>query len=360
MATVLQTQGHSSTHSTQLHRKCANTAITSPAPALCGNAGYVQQSKNTTQSRPRGATFSAGSVLPSPPKSTKSSPRTESLPNAPSPAPSSSGSSTSGKSVRWGENDNSDQRCILPGHYSTQSPKSPPKPLLKQRELKATNMPSLFAENTHILAASAAMDSVLYELVICVKEFKCPSELDFSVNTGSPLILANVEKNKAFINQLRKLDGLRTRLAGIPTHGDALLMDKHKAAGAAIGRTLQRMKERQLKLYENFKAVESALDAIATDLKAAVDNYNLPSEPDFAANSEDYQAPLSTEKNKPFIDGLGRLSWFREELDNIPEHGDEQLQAKRRGVGMAIERCLQKMQEHNRLQHTRAHRPRRM
>ncbi|KAH7344132.1 hypothetical protein B0J17DRAFT_203012 [Rhizoctonia solani] len=356
MATVLQTQGHSSTHPTQIHRKRANTVTAGPAPALYDGMGYLQQSKNTTQSRPREATVSAGSALLSPPESTKSSPRTESLPNAPSPAPSSSGSSTSGKSVRWGENDNSDQRCILPGHYSTQSPKSPHKPVLKQRELKAANMPSLFAENTPTIAASAAMDSVLCELVTCVKEFKCPPELDFSVNTGSPLILANVEKNKAFINQLRKLDGLRTRLAGIPTHGDALLMDKHKAAGAAIGRTLQRMKERQLKLHENFtKGVESALDAIATDLKAAVDNYNLPSELDFATNPEYQQVFLNTEWNMPFIDQPHRLDWFREALVTILAHDNEQLRNKCRVVGTGVKRASRKMEEHQLKLYRRLH-----
>ncbi|KAH7344133.1 hypothetical protein B0J17DRAFT_625698 [Rhizoctonia solani] len=194
------------------------------------------------------------SRLPSPSPSdiasARSSPRTE-LRSPPSPTSSSSGSSTSGKSVRWGEIDQ--QGHIGPGQYSARSPKSPSKTVLKHRELKAANMPSLFAENTPILAASAAMDSVLCELVTCVKEFKCPPELDFSVNTGSPLILANVEKNKAFINQLRKLDGLRTRLAGIPTHGDALLMDKHKATGAAIGRAFQKMKNDQLSLHDTFE-----------------------------------------------------------------------------------------------------------
>ncbi|CAE6390473.1 unnamed protein product [Rhizoctonia solani] len=65
-----------------------------------------------------------------------------------------------------------------------------------------------------------------------------------------PFVLKDNEKNKPFINQLRGIDELRARLADIQTHGNAQLIDKHRATGAAIERALQRMKEHQLKLRE--------------------------------------------------------------------------------------------------------------
>ncbi|CAE6429265.1 unnamed protein product [Rhizoctonia solani] len=224
------------------------------SPGSSPGAYTFQTSKRASRLQNTTPRVFSRSRLPSPSPSdigsAKSSPRTE-IRSPPSPTSSSSESSTSGKSVRWGGID--EQGHIGPGQYSARSPKSPSKTVLKHRELKAANMPSLFAENTPIVAASVAMDSVLCELVTCSREFKCPSELDFSVNTGSPLILANVEKNQAFISQLRKLDELRTRLAEIPTHGNAQLMNKHKAAGEAIRRAFQKMKKDQLSLYDTFE-----------------------------------------------------------------------------------------------------------
>lgn len=65
------------------------------------------------------------------------------------------------------------------------------------------------------------------------------------------MILTNTKKNKAFIHQVQALDELRIKLAEIPTHGDAQLMDKHRVTNAAIARALQKMMEHQLKLYES-------------------------------------------------------------------------------------------------------------
>ncbi|KDN34555.1 hypothetical protein RSAG8_12358, partial [Rhizoctonia solani AG-8 WAC10335] len=75
-------------------------------------------------------------------------------------------------------------------------------------------------------------------------------KLDFSASIEDALVLKNNESNRPFINQLRRLDGLRTRLAEIQTHDDAQLEDKHRVTGVAIERALQRMKEHQLKLRE--------------------------------------------------------------------------------------------------------------
>ncbi|CAE6390363.1 unnamed protein product [Rhizoctonia solani] len=312
----------------------------------------VQTSKAPQSQKTLPKTFSR-SYLPSPPPSdigsTKSSPITE-LP-----------SSTWRKSVRF----NDSEVRIGPGQYSPYSPRSPSKAVLKIRELKAADMPSLFAVNTPIVAASSAMDTVLISLTACLRNFKWPSELDFSVNTGSPLILANTEKNKAFIHQFHNLDRLWDELNKIPTHGDKKLEGKHKATGTTIGKALQRMKEHQLRLYKKFTdAVESALDNITTDFDAWVKYFEYLCELDSHKNSEDNIYSLINERSKSFIDLLRKLHWFQEALNNIPAHGDERLQNQRRAIAMEIERALQRMQEHraefHSRRHIKAHRPRRI
>ncbi|CAE6445668.1 unnamed protein product [Rhizoctonia solani] len=101
---------------------------------------------------------------------------------------------------------------------------------------------------------SEDIDNILRELVACVQRFRCPSELDFPPNTQNALVILNSEKNKPFINQLRRLNGLRTKLAQIQPLEDKQLETKQRATGQAIGRALLRMKEHQEKLYKLSKA----------------------------------------------------------------------------------------------------------
>ncbi|CAE6460919.1 unnamed protein product [Rhizoctonia solani] len=91
-----------------------------------------------------------------------------------------------------------------PGQYSPYTPDSSP-------EAGPVSLPSLFDESAAITAANAAADGILCDVVSCVKAFKAPSELDFSATTKDhPLFLADSEKNRPFINQLCKLAGLRS------------------------------------------------------------------------------------------------------------------------------------------------------
>ncbi|CAE6489405.1 unnamed protein product [Rhizoctonia solani] len=122
----------------------------------------------------------------------------------------------------------------------------PPKSALKHRALPGT----VTDEEASIREAHIALDSILFELVACVKEFRSPSQLDFSASIEDALILRNNEANKPFIDQLRRFDGFRARLGEIKTHDDMQLEDKHRAIGMAIGRAIQRMKEHQLKLRD--------------------------------------------------------------------------------------------------------------
>ncbi|CAE6444924.1 unnamed protein product [Rhizoctonia solani] len=237
----------------------------------------------------------------------KQEPHTE-LVHSPLSASSSSGSS-SGKSIRRGENDSDKKGRVFPGHCSAPSKAS-------------------------IVAADLAMKDILKQLVTRVRNFKCPSELEFSLDGGSPMMLPNVEKNESFIDQLRKLQSLTNKLDEIPTHGDAQLKDLHDKVGKSIEAALLRMKEVQLKLYVTF--LNSAYNDLADKIRNCHKNFVCPRELDFPENSKGGLVLSNTKRNKPFIDHLLTLGSFREQLGNIPEYDNEQLNDKREAIGQAI------------------------
>ncbi|CUA70391.1 hypothetical protein RSOLAG22IIIB_00752 [Rhizoctonia solani] len=321
------------------HKRKANTATGSSVSSspYHDSRHPAQQAYHFTRSSHRGSPVPDHSSATD---STQSSPRT----GAYSPAPSSSGSSSSAKSVRWGESDSDEEARISPGCYSVGSPKPHPKPVLKYRTLHVANAPSLFDENTPKIAASAAIDTILYNLAICVKNFKPPSELDFSPNAASIMVLAKVEKNKSFIDQLCRFERLAKSLAEIPTHGDAQLTGKYDAASAAISRALSRMKEYQTKL--GIKFICTALDELAIEIHICVEGFVYPRQLDFAEDCEDGMLLVRSERNKPFVYQLQRFSLFLGRLKNIPEYDNEKLEHKRRDVGDQIERNIERMKSH--------------
>ncbi|KAH7333027.1 hypothetical protein B0J17DRAFT_632011 [Rhizoctonia solani] len=173
---------------------------------------------------------------------------------------------------------------------------SSPRPVLKS---KAASMSLLSFQRDPIPAASEAIDNTLRALLATVKAFKCPTELDFSGCPENPLLLANNETNKPFLNQLRKLGQLRKELAEIQTYGDVLLESKHSAA---------------------------------TRLLDAKDEMNL----------------VQNVKNRQFIDQLHQLDSLREDLNAISMQGNEQLEKEHKKASMAIGQYLQKMKQHQR------------
>ncbi|CAE6444913.1 unnamed protein product [Rhizoctonia solani] len=319
-------------------RKSADTVFGSSTYTLTYNEfGYAQQPKDVP---------GYPHIPSSPPdysESTKSSPRTE-LARSSSRASSSSGSNSSGKSVSWGQNDSNKKGHTSPEHYSADSPKCPSKPILKYHETGAAKSPSLFAENAPIIAASLAMDDNLKLLVSRVRNFKRPSELEFSLDGGSHIILPNVEKNKSFIDQLRKLQKLAYQLDKIPTHGDAKLEDKRDKVSKSIEAALSRMGEFKIKLYVNF--LGSAYDDLVIHIQICIKGFVYPCELDFPENSEGDLVISNTKKNKPFVDQLHTLGSFLARLGNIPEYDNEQLKGKREAVSEVIERNLDMMKKH--------------
>ncbi|CAE6437950.1 unnamed protein product, partial [Rhizoctonia solani] len=210
---------------------------------------------------------------------------------------------------------------------------------------------------------SAAIDAILRELVVCVKTFKCPSGLDFSSNPTNPVILASTEPNKPFINQLRKLHGLQSR---IQISGNEQLMKKHRATPAAVAPEVQKMKKPRHKLHQKFTAsakeatdpdqaddaeetgfevvgssCEMAADAaIDRKLRMLVDlvkSFKFPSELDFSQNNGNPTVLINKEKNQPFINSRS---------SEIQAPGNKQLESRYKVTQMAIEADVKRMREH--------------
>ncbi|CUA77900.1 hypothetical protein RSOLAG22IIIB_06852 [Rhizoctonia solani] len=318
------------------HSRRTNTATGSSASSspYHGSHHPAQQAYDFTRSSHRASPVPDYS---SPTDSTQSSPGT----GAYSPAPSSSGSSSSAKSVRWGESDSDEVAHISPGSYSVGSLKPYPKPALKYRRLHVANAPSLFGESTPKIAASAAIDTVLYDLMNCIKSFKAPTELVFA---ESIMVPAEVEKNRLFTDQLCNYEILWKRLTAIPTHGDEELEYKHDATSAAISKVLSWMNEYRIKL--GIKLIRTALDKLAIEFHNCVEGFVYPCQLDFAEDCEDGMVLARSERNKSFIYQLQLLVSFRAKLMDIPEYDDEKLEDKRWAIGDEIERNIKIMRSY--------------
>ncbi|CUA72688.1 hypothetical protein RSOLAG22IIIB_10218 [Rhizoctonia solani] len=270
----------------------------------------------------------------------------EQCPSSPAWSLISGTSSTSSvKSVQISESN----EPIEPGQYAPNTPKPSPKPILKHREVNNARLTSLFDVEAPLMAARAAIDSILHALVACVKEFKAPTELDFSATTEQqPFVLANSFTNKPFTDQLCKLAGLRLKLAEIPTHGDEVLEDMHKATTASIDQALTRMKEYQLKLFK--KAVmesKIAFDNLLETFDETVQSFQLPSELDFPADlHKNGMMLLNTDNNKRFIDQLRKLDKLRVWLEGIVTFGNPDFEGKHDEAYAAVEEAIRDMQQH--------------
>ncbi|CUA78477.1 ATP-dependent helicase/nuclease subunit A [Rhizoctonia solani] len=258
---------------------------------------------------------------------------------------SGTSSTSSVKSVQISESNDP----MEPGQYAPNTPKPSPKPILKHREVNNARLTSLFDIEVPLMAARVAIDSILHALVVCVKEFKAPTELDFSATTEQqPLVLANSIENKPFADQLCKLAGLRLKLAETPTHGDEVLEDMHMAATASIDQALKRMKEYQLRLFK--KAVmesKRAFDNCLETFYETLQSFQLPSELDFPADSDkNGMVLLNTDNNKPFIDQLRKLDRLRLWLEGILTYGNPDLEQKYDEAYAAFEDAIHDMQKH--------------
>ncbi|EUC56167.1 hypothetical protein RSOL_165570, partial [Rhizoctonia solani AG-3 Rhs1AP] len=92
-------------------------------------------------------------------------------------------------------------------------------------------------------------DDLVIEINVYIKSFVYPRELDFAENSEDGLVLANTEKNKPFIDQLRNLYSFRVQLNNIPEYYNEQLRSKREAIGEVIKQNLHRMKKHQLMLF---------------------------------------------------------------------------------------------------------------
>ncbi|CAE7146412.1 unnamed protein product [Rhizoctonia solani] len=251
-----------------------------------------------------------------------------------SPALSFGSSSSSAKSVRFDESGSH----LSPGQYSPHTTKSAPRGILKYSEL-----PSLFDEQAAV-SAKAAINAIVRDLINSVRKFKQPNELDFSgTPEDAPLVLARNEQNRPFIDQLCRLGRLRNELAEIPTHiirnG---LEDRHRGAGEAIERAIERMKEHQLMLYNKSGDLHMWFEG----LKEMVDTFSYPPQLDFFAKAENNLTLLRTERNTPFIIQLKNLAEHRAQLHQMYNQSNQKHNDQWQIASDAIEQAMQDMKDH--------------
>ncbi|KAJ1299866.1 hypothetical protein OPQ81_002660 [Rhizoctonia solani] len=230
-----------------------------------------------------------------------------------SPVPSyTSTGGTPSNSVRFSDSDSD----ISPGESHLHLPKCSSKSILKLCK-HSVDVPSLFDGNS-IIAASEAIECILYDFAGGVKNFRCPDEHDVSTSDENPLLFTRHKMNNPFINQLYRVDGIRARPEGIPFD-------------------YQRAKEKA-------KSTRS-LVLLHADLIECIKNFGLPSSLDLIENPEGILVLPNTVKNRPFINRLNELERFRDELMKIPTHENEKLNNKHRDISTTLGQTIQGMKK---------------
>ncbi|GAB1527095.1 hypothetical protein RhiTH_010270 [Rhizoctonia solani] len=212
--------------------------------------------------------------------------------------------------------------------------------------------PSLFDDTADIRASSAAMQDVLADLMISVKNFQCPSELDFSAGTENPMLLVNNQTNESFIGQLCNLNELRLQLSSVRTYGVVELIDMKERVQMSIDRVLQKMQERQLELHEQYMIshmhddTATVLETLHTSVRASAKRFWYPDELEFSHEAKNRLA--ETGKNRRFIAQFDRINEFKAELNKVDVRGDPELEAQHKVVSIAIGECYQSLKAHQR------------
>ncbi|KAF8695656.1 hypothetical protein RHS03_07962, partial [Rhizoctonia solani] len=212
--------------------------------------------------------------------------------------------------------------------------------------------PSLFDDTAYIRASSAAMQDILADLMISVKNFQCPSKLDFSAGTENPMLLVNNQTNESFIGQLCNLNELRFQLSSVRTYGVVELIDMKERVQMSIDRVLQKMQERQLELHKQYMIGQmrddaaTVLETLHTSVRASAKRFWYPDDLDFLHEAKNTLA--ETGKNRRFIAQLDKINDFKAELNKVDVRGDPELEAQHKVVSTAIGECYQGLKAHQR------------
>ncbi|KAF8759525.1 hypothetical protein RHS01_02144 [Rhizoctonia solani] len=134
----------------------------------------------------------------------------------------SAGSTGSTRSVRIAE----DKGPIGPGQYTAGAEEAGPKKVLKP--------------------SSDAPPSV------STTQFKCPKDLDFTLEHEDVLMIECTQNNQSFVDQVKLLNRLRVALLRAPTHQNDELIDMHEKVTMSVNRAILKMRHQQLTCYLDF------------------------------------------------------------------------------------------------------------
>ncbi|CAE6427791.1 unnamed protein product [Rhizoctonia solani] len=95
---------------------------------------------------------------------------------------------------------------------------------------------------------ATALQNLHTGILACTKRFQYPAELDFSAQRKNSLV--QTDKNRRFIDQLRKMEKYREELSNIQTYGDVELEAKYRDVSVEVGKALQQLKAHQRRVYE--------------------------------------------------------------------------------------------------------------
>lgn len=142
------------------------------------------------------------------------------------------------------------------------SPKSPANikvPKASTSDTSASRSPTISSVNYD---AYSSIDHVIRELHICTLSFQYPHDLDFEVSRSGPESvpkLTYTPKNRSFLEQVRKLEGLQEKLDSIDSRGDEDVRQARKETGALVERALADMEWAKAVVWDKVSVTLKAL-----------------------------------------------------------------------------------------------------
>ncbi|KAF8709334.1 hypothetical protein RHS03_03291, partial [Rhizoctonia solani] len=218
----------------------------------------------------------------------------------------STGSNGSTRSVRIAE----DKGPIGPGQYTAGAEKAGPKKVLKR-----SSDASSFGVDHSVPAAGAAIQGILVDLLPSIKRFKCPKDLDFTLEQDV-LMIECTQNNQSFVDQVKLLNRLRVALLGAPTHQNDELIEMHEKVTMSVNRAILKMRHQQLAFY---------LDFIGSLFVCYIESFTYPSRLDFCLDVSDPWHLPQSQSNMPFITQFDRMYAIRMRLTVFAKHDDGQF-----------------------------------
>ncbi|QRW15755.1 hypothetical protein RhiXN_03756 [Rhizoctonia solani] len=203
----------------------------------------------------------------------------------------SAGSTGSTRSVRIAE----DKGPIGPGQYTAGAEEAGPKKVLKRSS-----------------DAPPSVSTTQYQQL----RFKCPKDLDFTLEYEDVLMIECTQNNQSFVDQVKLLNRLRVALLRAPTHQNDELIDMHEKVTMSVNRAILKMRHQQLTCY---------LDFIGSLFVCYIESFTYPSRLDFCLDVSDPWHLPQSQSNMPFIIQFDRMYVIRMRLTVFAKHDDGQF-----------------------------------